>query len=215
MPKSSRAQSICFPVVELFESVQGEGANAGLPAVFLRLGGCNLSCPWCDTDSSIVEMMDVTTILNRLSVFQGRRLILTGGEPSIHPSLDILVAHLKQAGYWIAVETNGVIDLSPSLRQMMDYISTSPKAHAASDYLESRMIRLTDEVRIVVDGDVFDFCTRMRSQISATRYFLSPCSRKGKMNVAETLLLLKRLNVDEFENPWRLSVQLHKLIGVR
>ncbi|MEI6645575.1 MAG: 7-carboxy-7-deazaguanine synthase QueE [bacterium] len=215
MTKSSGVNPVCFPVVELFESVQGEGANAGLPAVFLRLGGCNLSCPWCDTDFSIAEMLDVDTILNRLLVFHNRRLILTGGEPSIHPSLDILVTHLKQAGYWIALETNGLIELSPLLRQMLDYISTSPKAHAAADYLESRMIRRTDEVRIVVDGDVFDFCARMRCQIIATRYFLSPCSREGKMNIEETLLFLKRLNADEPENPWRLSLQLHKLIGIR
>jgi organic radical activating enzyme len=215
MPKSSRVIPVCFPVVELFESVQGEGANVGLPAAFLRLGGCNLSCPWCDTDFSIHEMMDVETILNRLSMFQGRSLILTGGEPTIHPSLSILVSHLKQAGYWIALETNGMIELPPSLRQMLDYISTSPKAHAASDYLEARMVRRTDEVRIVVEGDVFDFCIRMRSQISAARYFLSPCNREGKMNVQETLVLLKRLNAEEYVNPWRLSLQLHKLIGIR
>lgn len=215
MPKSTRVSPVRFPVVELFESVQGEGANAGLPVVFLRLGGCNLACPWCDTDSSIVEMLDMETILNRLSAFLVRRLIVTGGEPLIHPSLDRLLAHLKKAGYWIALETNGLIEPSPSLRQKLDYISASPKAYAATDYLESRMIRQADEVRIVVDGDVFDFCKRMRHQIPATRYFLSPCTRKGKMNVAETLELLKRLNADEHESPWRLSLQLHKLIGIR
>lgn len=215
MPTSSRVNPVRFSVVELFESVQGEGANVGLPAVFLRLGGCNLSCPWCDTNFSLFEMLDVETILNRLSAFPNRHLILTGGEPSIHPSLDILMTHLKQAGFWIALETNGMIDLSPALRQKLDYISTSPKAHVASNYLESRMIRQADEVRIVVDGDVFDFCNRMRSQMSATRYFLSPCSRNGQMNVSETLLLLKRLNAHEGDNPWRLSIQLHKLIDMR
>ena len=215
MPKSSRFIPVSFPVVELFESVQGEGANSGLPVVFLRLGGCNLACPWCDTDSSIFEMMEVETILNRLSAFLVRRLILTGGEPLIHPSLDILLTQLKQAGYWIALETNGLIDPSPALRQKLDYISASPKAYAATDYLESRMISQADEVRIVVDGDIVGFCKRMRHQIPARRYFLSPCTRNGKMNVAETLALLKRLNVDEQENPWHLSLQLHKLIGIR
>jgi organic radical activating enzyme len=215
MPKSTRVVPVRFPVNELFESVQGEGANSGLSVVFLRLGGCNLACPWCDTDSSIVEMLDAETILNRLSAFLVRRLVLTGGEPLIHPSLDILLTHLKQAGYWIALETNGLIDPAPPLLQKLDYISASPKAYAATDYLESRMISQADEVRIVVDGDVFDFCKRMRHQITAARYFLSPCTRNGKMNVAETLELLKRLNADEHESPWRLSLQLHKLIGIR
>ena len=215
MPKSSRFIPVSFPVVELFESVQGEGANSGLYVAFLRLGGCNLACPWCDTDSSIAEMLDVETILNRLSAFLVRRLVLTGGEPLIQPSLDILLTHLKQAGYWIALETNGLIDPAPPLRQKFDYISASPKAYAAVDYLESRMISQADEVRIVVDGDVFSFCKRMRHQITATHYFLSPCTRNGKMNVEETLELLKRLNADEHERPWRLSLQLHKLIGIR
>jgi len=207
-------QRLLFPVVELFESVQGEGANAGLLVSFLRLGGCNLSCQWCDTDSSVFQMMDIPAILKRLSAFRVRRLILTGGEPLIHPSLETLLASLKEAGYWIALETNGLINPIPQLRRFLDYIATSPKAHATTGYQDDRMIRHADEVRIVVDGDVFEFCKEMRSKIAAKHYFISPCFRDGKMNVAETLTLLKRLNTDLHEAPWRLSLQTHKLIGV-
>jgi 7-carboxy-7-deazaguanine synthase len=206
--------TLLFPVVELFESVQGEGANAGLLVSFLRLGGCNLSCEWCDTDSSVFQMMDIKTILERLSAFRVRRLILTGGEPLIHPSLETLLASLKGAGYWIALETNGIINPAPALRRFLDYIATSPKAQA-SGYHDDQMIRDADEVRIVVDGDVFDFCKSMREKISAKNYYLSPCCRNGMMNVAETMDLLKRLNADCHDAPWRLSLQLHKLIGVR
>lgn len=206
--------ALLFPVVELFESVQGEGANAGLLVSFLRLGGCNLSCEWCDTDSTVFKMMDVKTILEKLSAFRVRRLILTGGEPLIHPTLETLLASLKEAGYWIALETNGLINPSPALRRYLDYISTSPKAQTAG-YHDDQMIRQADEVRIVVSGDVCEFCQRMREKIVAKNYFLSPCCRDGIMNVAETMEMLKRLNVDEHENPWRLSLQLHKLIGVR
>jgi len=214
MKKQKDDHALLFPVVELFESVQGEGANAGLLVSFLRLGGCNLSCEWCDTDSSVFEMMDTKTILARLSAFRVRRLILTGGEPMIHPTLETLLSSLKEAGYWIALETNGLINPAPALRRFLDYISTSPKAQATG-YHEDQMIREADEVRIVVDSDVFDFCISMREKISAKNYFLSPCCRNGIMNVAETMELLKRLNVDCHEAPWRLSLQLHKLIGVR
>jgi organic radical activating enzyme len=207
-------QRLLFPVVELFESVQGEGANAGLLVSFLRLGGCNLSCQWCDTDSSVFQMMDIPAILKRLSAFRVRRLILTGGEPLIHPSLETLLASLKESGYWIALETNGLINPISQLRRFLDYIATSPKAHATSGYQDDRMIRHADEVRIVVDGDVFEFCKEMRAKIEAKHYFLSPCFRDGKMNVSETLSLLKRLNTEQHESPWRLSLQTHKLIGV-
>ena len=215
MPNSSQNMSVRFPIVELFESLQGEGANVGLPVVFLRLGGCTLSCPWCDTDYSTYDLLDLETILSRLSAFSSRCVVITGGEPLDQPSLGVLLTRVKQAGYWLALETNGLIDPSPEFRQMLDYISTSPKAHVSADYLESRMIRLADEVRIVVDGEVFDFCKRMRTQIKASRYFLSPCDWNGTMNIAETLVLLRRLNVDEPDHPWRLSLQVHKLIGIR
>jgi organic radical activating enzyme len=215
MPHAAQDTLVRFPVVELFESLQGEGANAGLPALFLRLGGCNLSCPWCDTEYSTFEMVDVETILKRLSAFPRKHLILTGGEPLILPALEHLLAQLKEAGYWVALETNGLTNPPQSIRQMLDYVSASPKAHAVADYLESRMIRQADEVRIVVAGDVFDFCKQMRQQIAATRYFLSPCEQQGIMNIDEVLVMLKRLNREEIENPWRLSLQLHKLIGIR
>jgi 7-carboxy-7-deazaguanine synthase len=204
-----------LPVVELFESLQGEGANAGLPVSFLRLGGCNLSCAWCDTEVSLYEMMDIPSILAQLASFRLRRLVVTGGEPMIQPSLEPLLAALKKEEYWIALETNGLINPSAALRRSLDYIAASPKAHAAADYCEMKMIRLADEVRIVVDGDVFDFSLRMRALISAKHYFVSPCYRNGSMNVAETIALLKRLNADASKEPWRLSLQLHKLIGIR
>lgn len=215
MPHVAHDTLVRFPVVELFESLQGEGANAGLPALFLRLGGCNLSCPWCDTEYSTFEMLDIEAILLRLSPHPLKHLILTGGEPLILPAVEHLLARLKQAGYWVAVETNGVMNPSQSVRQLLDYVSASPKAHAAADYLESRMIRQADEVRIVVESDVFNFCKQMRQQIDATHYFLSPCERKGQMNIEESLVMLKLLNRDERINPWRLSLQLHKLIGFR
>ncbi len=204
-----------YPVVEIFESLQGEGSNTGLEAVFLRLGGCNLDCPWCDTDWRRWERLDLGEVVRRVTAHRARALILTGGEPLACAGLGPLLARLKGLGYWIAAETNGVLAPPEEWRRQIDFLAVSPKARYAGRYDEARMVRQADEVRVVVDGDVADFCRDMRRRIAAPRYFLSPCARGGGANVAETMRLLGVLNRDVPPGGnWLLSVQAHKLAGL-
>ena len=119
-----------YRIVEIFESLQGEGWNTGMPAVFVRLGKCNLACGWCDTDYLKFSMMSLSDILGRLKTYTARNIIITGGEPTIQPHLDTLLDALKAEGYFLCIETNGLKPAPPQI----DYVATSPKACYAAKY---------------------------------------------------------------------------------
>jgi organic radical activating enzyme len=204
-----------YRIVEIFESLQGEGYNTGKPVVFVRFGGCNLACPWCDTSFDAYDTADAEEVIARVRAFQAKALILTGGEPFIQEGLEELLGRLKDSGFWVGVETNGIVLPPAGVLRRLDYVAVSPKAVDADLYEEGQMISQADEVRIVVDGDVRTFCEEMRSRIEARRYFLSPCDRDGVFNIKETVRLLGVLNRGRKENLWLLSLQTHKLAGFR
>lgn len=112
-----------YRIVEIFESLQGEGFNTGMPSIFIRFGKCNLACPWCDTDYNRYETKTLGEIMQIVNNFTARHIIITGGEPTIQPKLELLLNELKAQGYFIAIETNG---LKP-VPEQIDYIATSPK----------------------------------------------------------------------------------------
>lgn len=200
-----------YPVVEIFSSFQGEGANCGLPAVFLRFGGCNLSCPWCDTDWRHAKTMSDDAIRARLAEAPENAIIVTGGEPLLQPGLFDLFSPLKSSGRYLALETNGTVTMSDELRGLFDYIAVSPKVDAPV------AIDRADEVRIVADGVVNEnFCRSTRAHIPAARYYISPCEQKGRFALGAAYKLLNGLNRNLSATlAWRLSLQIHKLAGFR
>ena len=210
-----KRDAVGIQVVEIFESLQGEGYNTGMPAVFLRLGGCNLACPWCDTAHDSFVTLEEDEVVERVAAFACKALIITGGEPLIHAGLGGLLERFKLLSRWIGVETNGLVAPPEPWRRRIDYLAVSPKALYAALYDDERMVRQADEVRIVVDGDVQAFCENMRDRIEAAHYFLSPCDRAGEINVADTVRLLGRLNRGRRSKKGLLSFQTHKLAGFR
>ena len=117
------AREKTYPIVEIFHSVQGEGYHTGTPSIFIRFGGCNLQCSWCDTDFSKWDRMSITEIMTILEQWTTRRIIYTGGEPAMQ-KLRPLSDKLHSRGYNIAIETNGTIELKDGL---VDWICVSPK----------------------------------------------------------------------------------------
>ena len=193
-----------YDLVEIFESLQGEGRNMGRPCVFVRFAGCNLACPWCDTDTTRRFSLSLEEIVAEIKTFRAKSVILTGGEPTIVEGMPELVAALKREGYWIAVETNGTNDAD--WLAFVDYVACSPKA----EFPDSLKLTAADEVRIVASSEAtVEFCESVRQKIKATDYYISPCDEGGNFSFANAKSLLLRLQ------GWSLSVQLHKIIGFR
>lgn len=193
-----------YDLVEIFESLQGEGRNSGRPCVFVRFAGCNLACPWCDTDRARRLSLSREELVGEIASFKPQSVILTGGEPTLVADMPELIAALKARGFWIALETNGTNE--PDWLAFVDYVACSPKA----EYPERLRLTRADEVRVVASSPaVVPFCRDLPSRIVATDYYLSPCERNGEMDFATVKDALAQLP------GWSLSVQLHKLLGFR
>lgn len=193
-----------YPLVEIFESLQGEGRNMGRPVVFVRFAGCNLACPWCDTAVSKRFELPLEGLLSEIAGFRVKSVILTGGEPTIREGMDELVAALKKAGYWIGVETNGTN--APAWLDEVDYVACSPKA----EYPDRLRLTRANEVRIVASSEeTLAFARQIPSVIKATDYYISPCERDGEIDFATAKSVLSKLE------GYSLSVQLHKILGFR
>lgn len=206
-----------YKVNEIFFTLQGEGAHSGIPAVFVRFSGCNLRCPWCDTDfADFTEMSAEEIVAEMLSLYdvpneRRKMCVLTGGEPSLQVD-DKLIASLHEAGFYICIETNGTRPLPEGI----DWITCSPK--------EGTKIALkrANEVKVVFTG-TYD-PEVWRTKIEAEHWMLQPLRYNGD--------LLMESGIDEWSNDtndnldetvryilahpfWRLSVQLHKIAGLR
>jgi len=121
-------------VVEIFNSLQGEGVNIGKPSTFIRLAGCPLRCSWCDTryswDVNAGKWMSVRDIVSEASLLGIRRhVVITGGEPLIwvRRGLEELACAFRDLGAEVEVETSGVRPPSPELLSCVDYFDVSPK----------------------------------------------------------------------------------------
>ena len=193
-----------YPLVEIFESLQGEGRNTGRPVVFVRFAGCNLSCPWCDTDVSRRFSLSLEELVAEVKSFRAKSVILTGGEPTVQEGMSELVDALKSAGYWIGVETNGTNE--PKWLEAVDYVACSPKA----EFPDALRLTRADEVRLVASSPaVVDFARQVRERIAATDYYISPCAHGEEIDFATAKEVLSRLE------GFSLSVQLHKILGFR
>ena len=200
---------------EIFYSLQGEGRNAGRAGVFVRFSGCNLKCPFCDTDfKDYTEMSEpeVVEAIKRADEGGSGFVILTGGEPTMQIT-DSFLALLHKAGYEVAVETNGCYTDAAAFA--FDWITLSPKGpFFGKNGLTSETLE-ADEVKLVVDMDNVDedIIRNYHEKIEADYYYLQPCDTGNHdLNakiIDKTICLIKN-------NPeWQLSLQQQKILGVR
>ena len=219
-----------YKVNEIFYTLQGEGAHSGIPAVFVRFSGCNLRCPWCDTDFADHTDMTAEQIVAEAQALydipneRRKMLVLTGGEPSLQVDKPLLDA-LHAAGFYICIETNGTRPLPEGI----DWITCSPKV----ERLDTRLghlrevptklaLKRVNEVKVVYTGEYDPEI--WREQLQAEHWLLQPLRFTGEW--------LMQSGIDEWQDDrndnlddtvryilthpfWRLSVQLHKIVGLR
>jgi 7-carboxy-7-deazaguanine synthase len=209
-----------YAIKEVFPTLQGEGAQAGAPAVFLRFAGCNLGyevCPWCDTDwvkaehvldlAGTLELIRSAAVEGFAAEREGLLLVATGGEPSLQ--LDRALSEgIRSRGYRVSMESNGA---QPVDRSLVDWLTISPKQ---PEYLQ----RSGDELKVVFTGasapgitpDV-DAVRRLAEGTDFGCYFLQPVDVPdlGGPNFGETVRAVMELGP-----PWRLSVQTHKILSI-
>jgi organic radical activating enzyme len=197
---------MAFKVNEIFYSLQGEGHFTGTPAVFLRLSGCNLACPFCDTTHQTFSEMTEEAILSEISRYPSRHLVVTGGEPAMQLTAEF-VELLHQHGYFVQVETNGTLPLPENV----DWVTCSPKAG------ELKVNPM--EIKLLFMGDATDAARIERyASIPARYHYLQPCDHTltdptAKERNAATLASC--IDFIKSHPLWRLSLQTHKLIDIR
>lgn len=214
-----------YLVNEIFDTVKGEGAYLGEPATFVRLANCNLRCDHCDTEflSPIIEM-DEGEILKRLSP-KIHTVVITGGEPTIQ-NLDSLLIALIEAGYSPHLETNG----TRRIHDLFAWVCVSPKLKYMEPLYESMM--RADEIKMPIsEKEDIEEAEKFRVKFPESQaiWYLHPWNdlfmqfKHGKMlglgakSMDGYNRTANKLCVDHAVSTgkWRVSIQAHKVLGVR
>lgn len=208
-----------FNVVEIFDSIDGEGKRTGELATFIRLAGCNLRCSYCDTpyglDFKKGTSMKISEIVSRCKQYNNRNITLTGGEPLARIFINDLIEALVLENFEVNIETNGSIPLynAPKLKNVfytMDYKCPSSDVQDKMDLKNLEFLDTDDVLKFVV-GSEEDLETVVRIldgyNIKAQVY-ISPVF--GKIEPKEIVDFMKEWK-RVFKNA-RIQIQLHKII---
>ncbi|MGN1257733.1 MAG: 7-carboxy-7-deazaguanine synthase QueE [Candidatus Limisoma sp.] len=193
-----------YKVNEIFYSLQGEGYFVGTPAVFVRFSGCNLRCPFCDTQHAKHTEMTISEIVAEIDRYPAEMVILTGGEPSLVVDKEMVEA-IKAGHRFVAIETNGTHQLPDNI----DWITLSPKFDVEGQEDAKVVIPLCDELKVVYRGqDLSQY-----DGIATNLRFLQPIDTgNDAMNRSICAATVRAC----LENPkWRLSLQIHKLLNIK
>lgn len=205
-----------FPVVELFDSIEGEGKRTGYMAVFVRFAGCNLRCSYCDTGYAL-ERSDARNhltegeLLERIRSYPWKKVTLTGGEPLLQP-LDGLCRALSREGYEVNIETNGAV---PLLEERPKGLFYTMDVKSLSSGMRGRM-RMENLTRLTGD-DVVKFVVGSREDLLDMEQVLQEYTIRSQVYVSPVYGAIEPKELVEFVRDHKLAqvciqVQLHKII---
>lgn len=201
-------------LTEIFFSLQGEAARAGLPTVFVRLTGCPLRCVWCDTTYSFTggEPATVASVLAEVAKYPARQVCVTGGEPLSQKECLPLLTALCDAGYDVSLETSGAIDIAavdPRVSRIMDLKAPDSGECDKNRWENLAFLNQRDEIKIVVasraDYEWAREAIRAHKLDAICPVLLSPAAGLVDPTALADWILEDGLNV-------RFQMQLHKLL---
>ena len=204
--KNTAGEPEKLPLVEEFFSLQGEGYHTGKAAYFIRLGGCDVGCSWCDSRFSwnpdIHPMIETQVIIDRVITSGTNSVVVTGGEPLMW-NLDLLCSGLKKYKINTFIETSGAYPLSGN----WDWICLSPKKNVPP---VDPLVNVANELKVIIqEEDDFEWAEKFRGKVSKECIlFLQPEWSRFKIIIPSIVEYVKR-------NPsWRISLQAHKYMHI-
>ena len=195
-----------LPLMEAFYTIQGEGFHSGKSAYFLRIGGCDVGCHWCDVkeswDAALHPPTHIKKMQEEMSLFSVDTVVVTGGEPlmwDMNPLTDLL----HQKGLQVHIETSGAYPLSGSF----DWICLSPKKTMPP---KAELLSEADELKVIIHNKHdFKWAEQHADQVKEGCYlYLQPEWSKASEVMDEIVEFVK-------ENPkWSVSLQTHKYMNI-
>ncbi len=195
-----------IPIMEMFYTIQGEGFHSGRAAYFIRTGGCDVGCVWCDVkeswDANAHPPLSVEEIVAEVIKSKTDFVVITGGEPTMY-DLKALTAALKKIGIEIALETSGAYPIQGHF----DWICLSPKKFKMP--LETNY-KLANELKMIIfNKSDFDWADELKNKVTKTckLYVQTEWDKSEKM-----LPLIINYVKDNWE--WKISLQTHKFLNI-
>jgi organic radical activating enzyme len=195
-----------LPVMEHFYTIQGEGFHQGRAAYFIRLGGCDVGCIWCDVKESWEggkhPLFTMESLMREVKKTPAKLVVITGGEPLMH-NLDQLTHELQQAGLELNIETSGAYPLSGK----WDWICVSPKKFKAP---LPAILPMANELKVVIfHKSDFEWAEKHAAAVSPScRLYLQPEWDRASVMTPMIIDYIKS------HPKWELSLQIHKYINV-
>ena len=195
-----------LPLVEDFYTVQGEGFHTGKPAYFIRLGGCDVGCHWCDAkftwNSKLHPPVDVDAVIERAKSFPAQAIVITGGEPLLYP-LDYLTTELHNSGLDIFLETSG----SQPLSGRFDWICLSPKRQQPP---VTEIFPLAHELKVIITSEAdFAWAEENAAKVSKRCMLYLQPEWSQFDNVMPAIVEYVKSNPR-----WNISIQSHKFMNI-
>ena len=207
MNQKNNTEGDKLPVMELFYSIQGEGAHTGKAAFFIRLAGCDVGCHWCDVkeswDKNIHPLKEIKELVQQAKESGAPLVIITGGEPTMYP-LNKLTRELKKEGLAVHLETSGAYTINGTF----DWICVSPKKRKPP---LKESLEMANELKVVIfNKDDFNWAEKNTLDLKEKcKLFLQPEWGKSDSVMPWITEYIKN-------NPeWRVSLQTHKYLNVR